>query len=344
MSQALPTHYSICPLLVASNIAVELGWLDEEYQRVGADPIYLRSLADNQGWLPHFTHGESRLIRDGGAVPALWARADQADTLLVATTATQRAGQVLVRADGRIRQVADLFGKRIGVPVSRNKARVDVLKALAEHGLFNALQLAGLEPSQVRLIELEDEGDPHTLQPAARPSAFWSQLHGLHGKPGHEVRALAEGRVDAVHIGAGHVPTLLASGEFTVIEDLERYPDWTLKNHNGPYATTVNRAFAEEHPQVVVAFLRAAIRAGRWINRHRDAAAELFTRVTFLPNAAFIRSAIAELDFVPQLGPQNLAALELKKDFLVQRGFLQNDFSVHEWAQPDFLAQAHAGL
>ncbi|MBE8594918.1 ABC transporter substrate-binding protein, partial [Pseudomonas sp. MAFF 301449] len=78
MSQPLPTHYSICPLLVASNIAVELGWLDEEYQRVGAEAIYLRSLPDNQGWLPHFTHGESRLIRDGGAVPALWARADQA--------------------------------------------------------------------------------------------------------------------------------------------------------------------------------------------------------------------------------------------------------------------------
>ena len=93
-----------------------------------------------------------------------------------------------------------------------------------------------------------------------------------------------------------------------------------------------------------MAFLRAAIRAGRWINSHRDAAAELFTRVTFLPDAAFIRSAIGELDFVPQLGPQNLAALELKKDFLVQRGFLQNDFSVHEWAQPDFLARAHSGL
>lgn len=344
MSQALPTHYSICPLLVASNIAVEFGWLDEEYQRVGAEAIYLRSLPENQGWLPHFTHGEARLIRDGGAVPALWARADQADTLLVATTATQRAGQILVRADGRIRQVADLFGKRIGVPVSRNKARVDVLKALAEHGLINALQRAGLEPSQVRLIELEDEGDPHTLQPAVRPSAFWSQLHGLHGKPGHEVQALAEGRVDAVHVAAGHVPALLASGVFTVIEDLEHSPDWTLKNHNGPYATTVNRAFAEEHPEVVVAFLRAAIRAGRWINQHRDAAAELFTRVTFLPDAAFIRKAIAELDFVPQLGPQNLAALELKKDFLVQRGFLQNDFSVHAWAQPEFLAQAHAGL
>ena len=66
--------------------------------------------------------------------------------------------------------------------------------------------------------------------------------------------------------------------------------------------------------------------------------------MTFLPDAGFIRQAIAELDFVPQLGPQNLAALELKKDFLVQRGFLQNDFSVHEWARPDFLAQAHAGL
>jgi ABC-type nitrate/sulfonate/bicarbonate transport system substrate-binding protein len=344
MSPTPPTYYSICPLLVASNIAVELGWLDEEFQRVGAHVSYLRSLPDNQGWLPHFNHRQAHLIRDGGVVPALWARAEQADTLLLASTASQRAGQILVRADRRIRRVAELVGKRIGIPVSANSARVDVLKALAEHGWLNALQLAGLQAEQVQWVELTDHGDPPTLQPAARPSAFWPQLHSLHGKPGHEVQALAQGLVDAVHVAAGHVPALLASGQFSVIEDLERYPDWTVKNHNGPYVTTVNRDFAEEHPEQVVAFLRAAIRAGQWINQHRDAAAELFTRVTFLPDAEFIRQAIAELDFVPQLAPQNLAALTLKKDFLLQRGFLQRDFSVQQWAQPEFLAQAHAGL
>ena len=100
MSQSpiIETLYSLCPLPIASNVAVEFGWLDEELQRAGARPRYLRSLPENQGWLGHFRHHHDNLIRDGGAVPPLWARADLADTLLVATTASQRPGQILVRA------------------------------------------------------------------------------------------------------------------------------------------------------------------------------------------------------------------------------------------------------
>lgn len=344
MSEPLTTFYSICPLLVASNLAVELGWLDEEFERVGAEPRYLRSLPDNQGWLSHFNHGQPGLIRDGGATPALWARADQADTLLLATTATQRAGQILVRADGRIRQVADLFGKRIGVPVSRNSQRIDVLKVVAEQGIASALELAGLQAGQVRLVPIEDEGDPHGLQPARRPAALWAQLRNLHSGPGAELQALLDGRVDALHVSYGHVPKLLASGRFTVIEDLERHPDWTLKNQNGPYVTTVDRAFAEAHPEVVVAFLRAAIRAGRWIEQFPEAAATLLTRVTFLPGADFIADSLRGRELVPSLAPRNLAALELKKQFLVKHGYLQQDFDLQAWAAPDYLAQALAGL
>ncbi|NIE73382.1 ABC transporter substrate-binding protein [Pantoea sp. Ap-967] len=344
MTEPVSAFYSICPLLVASNLAVELGWLDEEFERAGATARYLRSLPGNGGWLSHFDHSQAGLIRDGGATPALWARAEHSDTVLLATTATQRAGQILVRADGRIRQVADLFGKRIGVPVSRNAQRIDVLKVVAEQGITSALALADLQPGQVRLVPIEDEGDPHDLLPARRPAALWAQLRGLHSGPGAELQALAEGRVDALHVSYGHVPKLLASGQFTVIEDLERYPDWTLKNQNGPYVTTVDRAFAEAHPEVVVAFLRAAIRAGRWIAEFPEAAASLLTRVTFLPGAAFIAESLRGRDLVPNLAPRNLAALQLKQDFLLRHGYLQQAFDVQAWAQPDYLAQAHAGL
>ncbi|MFJ4374713.1 ABC transporter substrate-binding protein [Pseudomonas japonica] len=344
MSEPVTTLYSICPLLVASNLAVELGWLDEEFERVGAVPRYLRSLPDNGGWLSHFSHEQPGLIRDGGATPALWARADKADTLLLATTASQRAGQILVRADGQIRRVADLVDKRIGVPVSRATQRIDVLKVVAEQGIDSALALAGVRPEQVQRVLIEDDGDPHDLRPAQRPAALWSQLRNLHSGPGAELRALLDGRVDALHVQAGHVPKLLASGQFSVIEDLEQRPDWTLKNQNGPYVTTVDRAFAEAHPQVVVAFLRAAIRAGRWIEQFPEAAASLLTRVTFLPDAAFIVDSLRGRELVPNLAPRNLAALDLKKQFLVRHGYLQQDFDLHAWVSPDYLAQAHAGL
>lgn len=150
--------------------------------------------------------------------------------------------------------------------------------------------------------------------------------------------------MDALHVSYGHVPKLLASGRFSVIEDLERHPDWTLKNQNGPYVTTVDRAFAEAHPEVVVAFLRAAIRAGRWIERFPEAAATLLTRVTFLPGADFIADSLRGRELVPSLAPRNLAALELKKQLLVKHGYLQQDFDLQAWVAPDYLAQALAGL
>ncbi|WP_275629353.1 hypothetical protein [Pseudomonas sp. 273] len=235
MSTTHPTEalYTLCPLPIASNIAVELGWLDEEFQRVGARARYLRSLPDNQGWLPHFRHSRDDLIRDGGAVPALWARADLSDTLLVASTASQRPGQILVRAGAGIRRVAQLAGCKVGVPRSANRERIDVLNALAEQTLHYSLELAGLDREQVQVVEFEDHGDPRELQPAQRPAALWAQLREHH-QAAVAVQALADGAIDALVVQAWQAPGLLQDGRFTVIEDLDRYPDWTLKNVNGP--------------------------------------------------------------------------------------------------------------
>jgi hypothetical protein len=43
---------------------------------------------------------------------------------------------------------------------------------------------------------------------------------------------------------------------------------------------------------------------------------------------------------VPNLSPQNLASIEIGKDFMVRHGYIENDFDVHEWAAPEFLEQA----
>ena len=113
VADPVEAYYTICPVLVASNIAVELGWLDEEFKRAGGKATFLRSLPENGGWLPHYRHSFNPLFRDGGAIPTLWAKADLTDTTLIATTASQRAGQVVVRAGSGIRRVQDLAG-RIG--------------------------------------------------------------------------------------------------------------------------------------------------------------------------------------------------------------------------------------
>jgi hypothetical protein len=49
---------------------------------------------------------------------------------------------------------------------------------------------------------------------------------------------------------------------------------------------------------------------------------------------------IKHIDMVPNLSPQNLASVEIGKDFMRSHGYIKNDFDVHQWAAPEFLEQA----
>ncbi|AHF93260.1 nitrate ABC transporter substrate-binding protein [Opitutaceae bacterium TAV5] len=340
-------YYTICPVLTASNVAVELGWLEDEFRRVHAKPVYLRSLPGNAGWLPHYTHALHPLIRDGGSIPTIQVHADLEDTTLVALTGNQSGGQIVTRAGTGIHRVADLRGRKIGLFHSLNKGKIDFSRATAERGILLALELAGLKRQEVEIVDLEDADDPSFLQPASKPSGLWSQLRdervGFNGL-GKDAQALRDGRIDAIYANHGRSHTLVRTGEFTVIEDLSRYPDWTLQIANGPSTNAVSTSLAKEHPEIVIAFLRASIRAGRWINANREAAADIFKRVTFFTCSRQILKAIRDIDFVPNLSPQNLAATTLQKNFLRDHGYLKNDFDVKDWANSAFLEEALRGL
>jgi len=43
---------------------------------------------------------------------------------------------------------------------------------------------------------------------------------------------------------------------------------------------------------------------------------------------------------VPNLSAQNLAMVKIGKDFMLEHGYIENDFDVEEWAAPEFLAKA----
>ncbi|MFZ3286447.1 MAG: ABC transporter substrate-binding protein [Telluria sp.] len=331
--------FTICPVLVASNVAVEFGWLEEEFKKVGAKATYLRSLADNKGWIPHYTHSLPNLFRDGGAIPTIEAKADLADTTLIGLTWAQSGGQILVRAGAGIGRVKDLKGRRIGLFKSLNTEKIDFIRATAHQGIVLALDLAGLSAKDVQIVDLDDADRP-TFNIASKPAELWPQYRSKGVGLGREAEALADGSVDAIYANLGRASALLASGKFTVIEDLERHPDWTLQIANGPYTTAVNTEFAKAHPEAVVAFLRAAIRAGRWINANRDAAAHILARTTLFPSVDETRRALAGHDLIPTLSPKNLAGIGLLKDFLRQHGYVKNDFDVQKWADARYLEAA----
>ena len=43
---------------------------------------------------------------------------------------------------------------------------------------------------------------------------------------------------------------------------------------------------------------------------------------------------------VPNLSAQNMAMVNIGKDFMLKHGYIKNDFDVGKWAAPEFLAQA----
>jgi ABC-type nitrate/sulfonate/bicarbonate transport system substrate-binding protein len=337
----LDAVYTICPVVTASAVAAELGWLQEEFERAGVKLHYLRSKSSPGEWLAHFTHSLPGLIRDGGNIPALWAHGDVQPTTLVGLTLSPTSGHLAVRVNAGIRRVEDLRGRRIGLPTNPSKEKVDWYRATAHRGVLVSLALHGLRAEDVQLVDLENP-QPLLPGPFERPSHAWRSSRTGFGTV--EEQALRAETVDAVFVRSGRAEALVETGEFLLVEDLNAHPDWTLTQLNSPWTIAVGRRLAQERPEAVVAYLRAAIRAARWIKAQPEAAAEIFTRVSFFPSASVALRFVRGVDLTPNLSPQALAGLEVQKQFLLEHGYLRRDFDVRAWADASFLQQAHASL
>jgi ABC-type nitrate/sulfonate/bicarbonate transport system substrate-binding protein len=78
----------------------------------------------------------------------------------------------------------------------------------------------------------------------------------------------------------------------------------------------------------------------RWANEHKHAAAAILDKQTFYLDGERTYPNIKVIYLVPNLSHQNLAVIEIGKDFMLSHGYIKNDFDVHEWAAPEFLEQA----
>jgi ABC-type nitrate/sulfonate/bicarbonate transport system substrate-binding protein len=338
------TVYTICPVLVASHIAVHKGWLEKELRRAGGKLTYLWSLSPDK-WLSHFNHTLPNQFRDGGNIPAIHARAEGKRTKLIGLTWSTDGGQILVRADSGIHRVEALRGKKIGLYKRGSTDRVDFWRATAERGILLSLDLAGLTAKDVEIVDLQvDSPDQPSTSPLANPAErFKASDNGPGTHYGTEIDALLRGKVDAIYANRGRAHLFQKDGQVKAINDLGQYPDWTLQVANSPYTITVSEEFALQHRPIVVAYLKVVARAGRWIQENRREAADIFGEIVpHWTSQAVLRSSIAKQKFVPSLSARNLAGVDVEKRFLLERGYIQKDFSVAEWADSSFLEEALA--
>jgi ABC-type nitrate/sulfonate/bicarbonate transport system substrate-binding protein len=188
--------------------------------------------------------------------------------------------------------------------------------------------------------------DPAMLKPLINPS-FWQlnrdHKHDLAFRPLET--ALLEGKVDAMYLQSGPLQQLSeATGELAAIEDLSKHPDWRLQVANIPAIITCTDVMAEQHPELVVAFMKGMIRVGRWANEHKRAAAAILNKQTYYLDEAHTFRGIEYVDMVPNLSAQNLAMVNIGKDFMLKQGYIKNDFDVEAWAAPEFFEQAASEL
>ena len=153
--------------------------------------------------------------------------------------------------------------------------------------------------------------------------------------------ALEKGVIDAMYTQSKPLQQLSeATGKFKAIEDLSRYPDWRLQVANIPAAITCTDVMAEKHPELAVTFMKGMIRVGRWANENKHAAAEILDQQTFYRDVEHTYQGIKDVDMVPNLSPQNLASVEIGKDFMLSHGYIKNDFDVKSgprrssWSRP----------
>src|SRR5271157_3446268 len=338
--------YTNCPLVSASNIDQELGWTREEYKKIGVKYDYFRNTRDND-FYPHYIHNLDNLIRFGGLFPPIQVHADLRRTRLLGVThVPTEGGAMMVRSREKIFRMKDLKGKKIGLTKSLNTIKNDWWRIQEEQGIELMLRMNDMTRDDVKIVEFPypDDwyDDPKMLEPMENPSELWlkrDHKHDLAFRPLET--ALEKGTVDAIYTQS-HVFQKLqeATGKFKAIEDLSRYPDWTLQVANIPAAITCTDVMAEQHPEFAVAFMKGMIRAGRWANEHKRAAAVILDKQTYYLDAEDTYRGIKDVDLVPNLSPQNLVAVDIGKEFMLSHGYIKNDFDVNQWAAPEFLEQA----
>lgn len=322
--------YTRCPVPTPLGIAVQLGLFADEF---GADGIALHSIqesSDPNAQESHFDHNLPASFRQGGNIPAIWARSRGAATRVIGLSWTDEFQAILTLPGRGIDRARDLKGRRIALPV--NPIAIDFNRATALRGFAKALELDGLDLKDVERIDTVNDGEGA----AGIASGEGVRVRRRHGYRA-ETLALIRGEVDAIYVkGALGLETARLIGA-TVVADIGFHPDPKVRINNGtPRTLTVDSALIDEHPDLVARFLARIVDAGKWARRHPQETLSYIARESG-SSIDWVRAAYGEKaheNLSTFLKDEAITALSDFKDFLFAHNFLPNDFDVAEWVDP----------
>ena len=153
------------------------------------------------------------------------------------------------------------------------------------------------------------------------PSELWMRRDHKHDYAFRPLeKALLAGTVDAIYTQSKVFQHLQeATGKIKI----DRGPVQATRTGRSRWPTrpaviTCTDVMADEHPELVIAYMKAMIKVGRWANENKHAAGAILNRQTFYLDAEDTYQGIKHVDMVPSLSAQNMRVHQDRQGLHVQ--------------------------
>jgi ABC-type nitrate/sulfonate/bicarbonate transport system substrate-binding protein len=319
--------YSRSPVVSPLAVSVRTGRLQKAFADHGITLASTTDHADESIRRAYFDHHLEWSFRQGGNVPALWARSNGAKSRLIGLSWNTEFQAILTLSGTGIRNARDLTGRRFAVPHFAPLG-VDLAAPFALKGLYSARAAEGLDISGIELVDIPTErGKQSPLGKFA--------LGGVQGLV-PEVLALVQGKVDAIYVkGVEGVVRANAIGA-VIVSEFGDHPDpWVRLGAGNPRPLTIGEAFVRERPDLVNLLLDTIHEIGPWATANRDAAIDALAEDHKSSRQA-VSVALGD-DIGAQLGlslrDEDLERFDRYKKLLLDWNILQKDFSLSDWIE-----------
>lgn len=332
--------YTRCPVATASSIAINRGLFDAEF---GPDQISVSSLrasTDAHVRQSHFDHQQPNSFRQGGNVPAIWARSQGYDVRLIGASWGERFQAIVALPESGPQSEHDLPGRRLSLPWRLND-QIDFRQATSLRAYIAALTTIGSTLAEVELVDIPVAETYIGDNDATRDGTLFTPKK-LRRLQAAEVFALIRGQVDAIYVSGALGLELVALLDAVIAADISSYQPNLQVNNVTPTVLTVSGNLLEARPDLVARYVAVVMRAARWAEKNRAEAFRVIAQEVgsvedWIPEA---HGEDANRHLTPDLGPDLVAAVVSQKDFLLEHGFIQHDVDVEEWLDRGPLAEA----
>lgn len=324
----LSLWYTRCPTPTPLGLAVKLGFLESALAQQSVRIQSLQSSTDEKVRASHFDHSQPWSFRQGGNIPPIHARANGRDTRLVGITWIDEFQAVITLPSSGVRNVAELVGKRLGLP-RQPPGIIDFQRATALKGLLSTLEVAGIARTQVRFVDVLTQTPQLGGTTPGYPAELKRRLPYA-----AEFTQLIKGEIDAFFVKGAEGLSVAHQFAAVILSETGSHSDAAIRINNGtPRLLTVDGTLARERPDLVQSLLASVDEAGHWAAQNPDLTRRFVAQEIGVSEES-VQAAFGpdlHLKFTTSIDAPGLEAINAFKHFLLSEGFIDSDFSIEHW-------------